>query len=139
MAAGDTKADLDLIANFANEIDLGEIGLNESEINDILNIANGGGEDIPDIFEELSKLSKTVPEKGSAEYEANKARVKEGKAISDTPLCPVVAVEVAVAYGFGKVFILYVMTFCEVGDGACHFQYSVVGTCAQAACLHHGA
>lgn len=80
MAAGDTKADLDLIANFADEIDLGEIGLNESEINDILNIAGGGGEDVPDIFEELAKPTKAVQEKGSAEYEANKARVKAGKA-----------------------------------------------------------
>lgn len=80
MAAGDTKADLDLIANFADEIDLGEIGLNESEINDILNIANGSNEETPDLFEELMKPTKAQPEKGSSEYEANKARVKEGKA-----------------------------------------------------------
>lgn len=80
MAAGDTKADLDLIANFADEIDLGEIGLNESEINDILNIANGGTEETPDLFEELMKPTKAVPEKGSEEYEANKAKVKAGKA-----------------------------------------------------------
>ena len=79
MAAGDTKADLDLLANFADEIDLGEIGLNESEINDILNIAGGGKEETPDLFEELMKPTKAVPEKGSEEYEANKAKVKEGK------------------------------------------------------------
>ena len=45
MAAGDTKADLDLLAEFANDIDLGEIGLEQSEIDDILNIANGSNEE----------------------------------------------------------------------------------------------
>lgn len=80
MAAGDTKADLDLLANFADEIDLGEIGLEQSEIDDILNIASGGTEETPGLFVELMKPTKAVPEKGSEEYEANKARVKEGKA-----------------------------------------------------------
>ncbi len=80
MAAGDTKADLDLLANFADEIDFGEIGLDQSEINDILNIAGGGNEETPDLFDELMKPTKAVPEKGSEEYEANKARVKAGKA-----------------------------------------------------------
>lgn len=80
MAAGDTKADLDLLANFADEIDLGEIGLEQSEIDDILNIANGATEETPDLFEELMRPTKAGPEKGSAEYEANKARVKAGKA-----------------------------------------------------------
>lgn len=80
MAAGDTKADLDLLANFADEIDLGEIGLSDTEISDILNIANGGTEETPDLFEDLMRPTKAVPEKGTAEYEANKARVKEGKA-----------------------------------------------------------
>ena len=80
MAAGDTKADLDLLANFADDVDFAEIGLNESEINDIFNIANGSGEETPDLFEELMKPTKAGPEKGSAEYEANKAKVKAGKA-----------------------------------------------------------
>lgn len=79
MAAGDTKADLDLLANFADDIDLSEIGLAQSEIDDILNIANGMTEETPDLFEELVKPTKPQPEKGSAEYEANKAKVKEGK------------------------------------------------------------
>lgn len=80
MAAGDTKADLDLLAEFANDIDLGEIGLDQSEIDDILNIANGSDEDTVDILSELVTPTKKVPEKGTAEYEAAKARVKEGKA-----------------------------------------------------------
>ena len=80
MAAGDTKADLDLLANFADDIDLGEIGLEQSEIDDILNIATGGSEETPDLFGELMRPTKAVPEKGSAEYEANKAKVKAGKA-----------------------------------------------------------
>ena len=80
MAAGDTKADLDLLAEFANDIDLGEIGLDQSEIDDILNIANGSNEETTDLLAELVTPTKKVPEKGTAEYEAAKARVKEGKA-----------------------------------------------------------
>ena len=80
MAAGDTKADLDLLAEFANDINLGEIGLNQSEIDDILNIANVSDEETVDILSELVTPTKKVPEKGSAEYEAAKAKVKEGKA-----------------------------------------------------------
>ncbi len=79
MAAGDTKAELDLLANFADEIDLGDIGLDQSEIDDILNIATGGSEETVDLFSEMLKPTKAVPEKGSEEYEANKAKVKEGK------------------------------------------------------------
>lgn len=80
MAAGDTKADLDLLAEFANDIDLGEIGLDQSEIDDILNIANGSNEETVDILSELVTPTKKVPEKGTAEYEEAKARVKAGKA-----------------------------------------------------------
>lgn len=80
MAAGDTKADLDLLADIANDIDLGEIGLEQSEIDDILNIANGSDDETPDILAELVVPTKKVPEKGSAEYEAAKAKVKAGKA-----------------------------------------------------------
>lgn len=80
MAAGDTKADLDLLAEFAKDIDLDEIGLEQSEIDDILNIANGSNEETTDLLAELVTPTKKVPEKGTAEYEAAKARVKEGKA-----------------------------------------------------------
>ena len=80
MAAGDTKADLDLLANFADDIDLEEIGLEQSEIDNILNIAYGGVEKTVDLFADLMTPTKAVPEKGSEEYEANKARVKAGKA-----------------------------------------------------------
>lgn len=80
MAAGDTKADLDLLANFADDIDLEEIGLEQSEIDDILNIASGGEEKTVDLFADLMTPTVAVPEKGSEEYEANKARVKAGKA-----------------------------------------------------------
>ena len=80
MAAGDTKADLDLLAEFANDIDLGEIGLDQSEIDDILNIANGSDEETEDILADLVTPTKKVPEKGTAEYEEAKARVKAGKA-----------------------------------------------------------
>lgn len=79
MAAGDTKADLDLLAEFANDIDFGEIGLEQSEIDDILNFANGTEEETVDILGELVTPTKKVLEKGSAEYEEAKARVKEGK------------------------------------------------------------
>ena len=80
MAAGDTKADLDLLANFAEDIDLGEIGLDQSEIDDIMSIAMGGKEETPDILGDLMRPSTAVPEKGSAEYEAKVAHVKSIKA-----------------------------------------------------------
>ena len=64
MAAGDTKADLDLLANFADDIDLEEIGLEQSEIDDILNIASGGEEKTADLFADLVTPTKSVAEKG---------------------------------------------------------------------------
>ena len=39
---------------------------------------------------------------------------------------PVLAVEVAVAYGFCQVLRLYEVAVVQVGNGACHFQDAVV-------------
>lgn len=80
MAAGDTRYDIDLLAEFAEDIELGDIGIEQSEIDDILSIAKGGEEETPDLFQELMTPTKPVPQKGTPEYEAAKARVKEGKA-----------------------------------------------------------
>ena len=52
----------------------------EEEYTSILNIANGSNEETTDLLAELVTPTKKVPEKGTAEYEAAKARVKEGKA-----------------------------------------------------------
>lgn len=40
MAVGNTKADIDLIADYANDIDLSKVGLSESDIKDILSLTD---------------------------------------------------------------------------------------------------
>ena len=79
MAAGDTLADIDLLADFVDDVDFGEIGLSDNEINDILSFANGGESETKDIFYDLVKPTKEVPVKGTQEYEQDKERVKAGK------------------------------------------------------------
>lgn len=78
MGAGDTKADIDLIANLADDINLEDIGLSDAEIDEIMSIAGGGEEDTPDYLEELM-TPREAPKKGTEEYEKAKAMVKDGK------------------------------------------------------------
>ena len=42
--------------------------------------------------------------------------------------CPVAAVEVAVAHGFGDVLLLHLGAGGKVGNGACHLEDAAVGT-----------
>ena len=46
------------------------------------------------------------------------------------------AVECAVGDGFSDVGRLNVGAFGEVGDGACHAQYAVVGACRHVVVFH---
>ena len=78
MSAGDTKADIDLIADIAEDLNLEDIGFSEEEIDDILNIANGNETNVKDIMEDIIP-SRNNPPKDSESYEALKAQVKEGK------------------------------------------------------------
>lgn len=81
MGAGDTSADIDLIAKIADDIELVDIGFGQGEIDDILNIAHGTTKSAPVILEELF-TPREKPEKGTPEYEEAKATVKGGKALT---------------------------------------------------------
>ena len=78
MGAGDTRADIDLIADIANDINLEEIGFDAGEIDDILNFSKGTEEKTASLLDELMER-RDVPEKGTQEYEEKKAMVKDGK------------------------------------------------------------
>lgn len=88
MAIGNTAADLDLIAKYANEIDTKDLGLTEAEIaaleqftksEDILNVDNK----IEDFFDFLPTA--TMPVKGAENLtpEEKKAKVLEGKSVNN--------------------------------------------------------
>lgn len=78
MGAGDTKADIDLIADIANDIILEDIGFGHAEIDDILNYGMGKEEKTVSLLDELMKRRES-PVKGTQAYDAAKAMVKDGK------------------------------------------------------------
>ncbi len=49
MAVGNTKADIDLIAQYAPDIDLSNVGLSQNDLNDIMALTDIGKVDIPDL------------------------------------------------------------------------------------------
>lgn len=71
MAAGNTKPDIDLLANFIPDIDYFEIGLDTNEINDILAINQA---DAISLSESLDDLISPVDS-----YEEKKGHMKEVK------------------------------------------------------------
>lgn len=71
MAAGNTKPDIDLLANFIPDIDYSEIGLDTNEINDILAISQA---DVISLSESLDDLISPVDS-----YEEKKGHMKEVK------------------------------------------------------------
>lgn len=71
MAAGNTKPDIDLLANFIPDIDYSEIGLDTNEINDILAISQA---DAISLSESLDDLISPVDS-----YEEKKRHMKEVK------------------------------------------------------------
>ena len=79
MGAGDTKADIDLIAGIADDINLDEIGFGQGEIDDILSFGVKKEEKTQTLLDELIER-RPVPERGTPEYEEKKAMVKDGKA-----------------------------------------------------------
>lgn len=91
MAVGNTKPDLDLIANYIGDIDYSDIGLSERDIQDILSFndeANIEMETIDDLFERKTKKQEEEEgfeeyeeeEESDDDYEARKAHMKEVKA-----------------------------------------------------------
>ena len=71
MAAGNTKPDIDLLANFIPDIDYFEIGLDTNEINDILAISQA---EVISLSESLDDLISPVDS-----YEEKKGHMKEVK------------------------------------------------------------
>lgn len=71
MAIGNTKADIDLIADYAQDIDLTHMGLNDQELKDILSLTDKEQENISDTLDDTIQPIKLDEEK--------KAHVKEVK------------------------------------------------------------
>ena len=92
MAVGNTKPDLDLIANYIGDIDYSDIGLTDRDIQDILSFNDSANVEmvtLDDLFEP-KKTKKAEPEdvveetetdeEPEDDYEARKAHMKEVKA-----------------------------------------------------------
>ena len=71
MAIGNTKADIDLIAEYAPEIDLTHMGLNDDELKDILSLTEDKS-----VSEAINLIEKT-PEEKKAHVKEMKEQVKE--------------------------------------------------------------
>jgi hypothetical protein len=80
MAVGNTKADIDLIARYAPDIDLSEVGLSQQDLAGISSLIGASDIDIPDIGDELFSSSKEDKTADSGKTEEEKiAHVKDIK------------------------------------------------------------
>lgn len=83
MAVGNTKPDLDLIANYIEDIDYTDLGLSDNEIQDILSfndVANIEMVTIDDLFGPKTKKTREEEEEETEDdYETRKAHMKEVK------------------------------------------------------------
>lgn len=79
MAVGNTKPDIDLIADYINDIDYSDVGLSEAELNDILSISGIDDIRLSDSLDNL--LSSPVKESKRLDRtdEEKKAHMKEVK------------------------------------------------------------
>lgn len=83
MAVGNTKPDIDLIADYINDIDYSDIGLSESELNDILSISRIDNLPLQDTFDDLlvptpkEPISKKTDEEKKQHMKEVKQQVKE--------------------------------------------------------------
>ncbi len=85
MAVGNTRADIDLIANYISEIDYTSVGLSVSDMNGILAMANYESAEVPDVLGDLltpQPVEKTDDKKETKEKtrEEKIAHVKDIKA-----------------------------------------------------------
>ena len=82
MAVGNTKPDIDLIANYISEINYSDVGLDLGELNDILSINDIG---ISSLVDSLDDLLSPLPEpvisdiKNSGSYDERKEHMKDVK------------------------------------------------------------
>lgn len=78
MAVGNTKADIDLIAEYANEIDLSNVGLSESDIKDILSLTDKEEENITEGLDDLIQpIQSNEPIKTPEEKKEHVKEVKD--------------------------------------------------------------
>lgn len=83
MAIGNTKPDIDLMADYINDIDYSDIGLSESELNDILSISRIDNLSLQDTFDDLlvptpkEPISKKTDEEKKQHMKEVKQQVKE--------------------------------------------------------------
>lgn len=83
MAVGNTKPDIDLIADYINDIDYSNMGLSESELNDILSISRIDSIPLQDTFDDLlvpapkESISKETDEEKKQHMKEVKQQVKE--------------------------------------------------------------
>lgn len=83
MAVGNTKPDIDLIADYINDIDYSDIGLSDSELNDILSISRIDSIPLQDTFDDLllptpkEPISKKTDEEKKQHMKEVKQQVKE--------------------------------------------------------------
>lgn len=79
MAVGNTKPDIDLIANYISDIDYSDVGLDMGELNDILAIT---GISVTSVTDSLDDLLSTLPDTPSVDeqsYEEKKQHMKDVK------------------------------------------------------------
>lgn len=79
MAVGNTKPDIDLIADYINDIDYSDIGLSESEVNDILSISKIDSIPIQDTLDDLLTQApeEPIPPKTKEEKKQHMKEVKQ--------------------------------------------------------------
>ena len=76
MAIGNTKADIDLIADYAQDIDLTHMGLNDQELKDILSLTDKEQDNISETLDTTIQPTKSAEEKKSHVKEV-KEQIKE--------------------------------------------------------------
>lgn len=80
MAVGNTKPDIDLIADYINDIDYSDVGLSEAELNDILSMSDiddiGLSDSLDDLLSSPVEESKR-PDKTDEEKKAHMKEVKQ--------------------------------------------------------------
>lgn len=79
MAVGNTKADIDLIAQYAPDIDLSDVGLGADDLASISSLIGTADLDIPDIGSELFDFDGEDEQKAEQTQEQKKQHVKDMK------------------------------------------------------------
>lgn len=79
MAVGNTKPDIDLIADYINDIDYSDVGLSEAELNDILSMSSIDDIGTSDSLDDLLSSPEEGPKQPERTDEEKKAHMKEVK------------------------------------------------------------